>query len=146
MRTRRPQEKRRGAALVEMAMTLPLFLTIILGIVEFGRAMMVSQLLTNSAREAARQSVMNGSTNAETEKIVRDFLTDVLGVSAADITVTITVTEALGNPPCGNDVSLAQRRDLCTVMVKVPFDKVSFVGGEFLASKQLLGQCAMRHE
>ena len=127
-------------------MTLPLFLTIILGIVEFGRAMMVSQLLTNSAREAARQSVMNGSTNAETEKIVRDFLTDTLGVSPADITVTITVTEAPGNSPCGNDVSLAQRRDLCTVIVKVPFDKVSFVAGEYLTSKQLLGQCAMRHE
>ena len=43
---------RRGAALVEMALVLPIFFGVVLGIVEFGRAMMVSQMVTNAAREA----------------------------------------------------------------------------------------------
>ena len=40
---------RRGAALVETAMVLPMFFLVVLCIVEFGRAMMVSQLVTTAA-------------------------------------------------------------------------------------------------
>jgi Flp pilus assembly protein TadG len=37
--------------MVEMALVLPIFFTVLLGIVEFGRAMMIGQLITNSARD-----------------------------------------------------------------------------------------------
>lgn len=140
------QQKRRGAAIVETAVTLPIFVLVVFGIVEFGRAMMVSQLLTNAAREGARKAVLTGSTNSEVETVVKDFLVSTLGISSGDITVTITITPEPGNPDPGNQLSSANTRDLCDIQVQVPFDKVSLTPGQFLMGKNLVGQCAMRRE
>ncbi|PYR71259.1 MAG: hypothetical protein DMF88_00460 [Acidobacteria bacterium] len=52
----------RGAALVEMALTLPLMLLVSAGIFEFGRAYQTWQVLTNAAREGARIAVLPGTT------------------------------------------------------------------------------------
>jgi len=144
----RPNATRRrsGAAIVEAAITLPIFFLVILGIVEFGRAMMVSQLLTNGAREGARLAIVDGSSNSECETAVKDFLTSTLGVTDEDITVQITVTPATGNPDPGDEVANARTRDLCSIHVELNFDKVSFAPATFLKSRNLVGQCAMRHE
>jgi Flp pilus assembly protein TadG len=50
----------RGAALIEMALTLPLLLLVTMGAVEFGRAYQHWQVLTNAAREGARIAVLPG--------------------------------------------------------------------------------------
>src|SRR5690606_33312307 len=70
---RRPphRKQRRGAALVEAALVLPVFVGVTLGIVEFGRAMMIGQLVTNAAREGARLAIIEGSTNSDVEASVR---------------------------------------------------------------------------
>lgn len=44
------RSSRAGAAAVEMAVVLPLFLLVVFGIVEFGRGMLVRELLANTAR------------------------------------------------------------------------------------------------
>ena len=48
---------RRGAALLEAAITMPIILLISVGIFEFGRAYQTWQVLTNAAREGARLAV-----------------------------------------------------------------------------------------
>ena len=48
----------RGAAMLEVAMTLPLMLLVAVGIFEFGRAFLCWQVLTNAAREGARVAVL----------------------------------------------------------------------------------------
>lgn len=50
LRTRR----RRGASVVEFALVAPVLLLVVFAMVEFGRAIMVQQALTNAAREGAR--------------------------------------------------------------------------------------------
>ncbi|MEX0702515.1 MAG: TadE/TadG family type IV pilus assembly protein [Planctomycetales bacterium] len=146
-RSRIPKTRsRRGAALVEMALVLPIFVTVVLGIIEFGRAMMVGQLVTNSAREGARLAVLDGSSNGEVRSFIQDFLKDSLNVAVADVTVDITITPAPGNDTTGSEVANAQARDLVTVRVEVPFEKVQFIPGNYLGSKKLIGQSAMRHE
>lgn len=142
----RTNRDRRGAALVEMALVLPIFMAVVLGIVEFGRAMMVGQMVTNAAREATRLAIIDGSTNSAVETWVDDFLSDAVGVSAADVTTTITVVAAPGNDDPLNEVGNAQARDLVTVKVSVPFDKVSYVPGSYLNGKNLSAQSSMRHE
>ena len=97
------RNRRRGAALVEMALVLPVFLTIVLGIIEFGRAMTISNLLANAAREGARLAVTAGTTNTEVTNAVKTFMNSATGVAAGDVTVTITVTAASGNPDPGNN-------------------------------------------
>lgn len=146
IRRQRGQPGRRGAALVETAFTLPVFFLVVLGIVEFGRAMMVSQIVTNGAREGARLAILDGSSNTEVEQAVRDFLQQALAVDPGSVTVTITVTPAPNNPSPGNEVANAQMRDLCAVRVEVPFDDVSFIKSKYLTDKNLVGYCAMRHE
>ena len=146
--TRHDKHARCGAAMVEMALVLPLFLMLILGIIEFGRAMMVANLVTNAAREGARMAVLDGSTNTEVNNAVESFLQGAIGqgVSAADIDVTITVTPAAGNPNPANNVANAIARDLITIKVQIPFNKVALIPGDYLAGKQLASQSAMRHE
>ena len=56
LRNRDRRQDRRGAAVVEMALVLPIFFMVVLGIIEFGRAFMIGQLVTNAAREAVRPS------------------------------------------------------------------------------------------
>jgi Flp pilus assembly protein TadG len=137
--------QRSGAAVVEMAICLPLLFTVVLGIVEFGRGMMVSELVNNSAREGARLAIVAGTTNNDVTQAVKDFL-QAAGINSQDVTVTITVTAATGNPNPNNQVGNATTRDVCTVQVQVPFNKVSFIPGSYLNGKNLKGLCAMRHE
>jgi len=145
-KTNRQKKKRRGAALVEMALVLPIFFTVILGIIEFGRAMMVGQLVTNAAREGARMAVVEGTTNIEVETWIQGFLGDTLGVDSSVASVTITIDPADGNPNPGNQLIGAGQKDLITVDVSVPFNDVNFVPGNFLAGRNLSGRSAMRHE
>ena len=43
-------QSRRGVATVEFAIVAPLFFLLVLGCIEFGRALMVQQMLTNASR------------------------------------------------------------------------------------------------
>ncbi len=46
--------RERGAALLELALVLPLLLVVIAGIVDFGFAFQRFEVITNAAREGAR--------------------------------------------------------------------------------------------
>jgi len=139
-------EQRHGASMVEMALVLPVFVGIVLGIVEFGRGMMVAQIVTNSAREATRIAVVDGSTNSQVETFLRDYLEKAVGTNASDVSVQITITAAPGNPNPGNSLENARSKDLIEIKVSVPFDKVSFAGGDYLEGKNLVAVSTMRHE
>ncbi|MEZ6065468.1 MAG: TadE/TadG family type IV pilus assembly protein [Planctomycetaceae bacterium] len=143
---RRTKLSRRAAAVVEVAIVLPIFFLIVMGIVEFGRAMMVGQLLTNGARLGARRAIVEGATNSQVESEVTDFLTQTLNVAASDLTITIEITPAPGNPDPANNLSAAGTKDLVRLNVTVPFDKVAYAAGNFLTGTNLQGQCAMRKE
>lgn len=133
---------RSGAALVEFAIVFPVFILVILGIIEFGRAFMIGQLVTNAAREGARQAVLDGSTNSAVTSTVTSFLQGAGNVSPSDTTVTITVSAAAAT----NQLANAKSGDLCTIRVSVPFNKVSYLTPSFLATTNLAGQSTMRHE
>ena len=129
-----------------MALVLPVFVMVVMGIIEFGRAMMVSQLVTNAARIGARRSIIEGSSNSQVEQAVKDFCATAIGVDPGDVLVTIGITPLPGNDDSGNDVGNAQMGDLCTVTVSIPFDKVAYVTGQYLANKSLTASCSMQLE
>jgi Flp pilus assembly protein TadG len=64
----------RGAALLEMAITIPLLLLIAVAIFEFGRAYQTWQVLTNAAREAARYAVTPGSTGPNATLLSQQYM------------------------------------------------------------------------
>ena len=138
--------RRRGAAMVEMALVLPIFVMVTLGIIEFGRAMMVAQLITNAAREGARLAIIDGNSNTIVRTSIQDFLKEAVGVSAADVGITITIVPANGNPDPGGEVANANARDLITIRVEVPYEKVNYIRAKWLVGKKIVGSVAMRHE
>ena len=60
---------------VEFALVAPIFFALILGIIEFGRMLMVQQILVNAAREGARASILPGETDAQVTTVVSTYMT-----------------------------------------------------------------------
>jgi hypothetical protein len=56
---RRMRRVDRGQALVEFALAIPIFLLIVVALVDLGRGVFVYNALTNAAREAARLAIVN---------------------------------------------------------------------------------------
>jgi Flp pilus assembly protein TadG len=81
---------RKGQALVEFALVLPLLLLLILGIVEFGRAWNAKQILTDAAREGARLSVIGNSNITDTSQ-VNTRIRQIVALAGLDST-TLTIT------------------------------------------------------
>lgn len=79
----------RGAALLEVALTLPLLLLVAAGIFEFGRAYQTWQVLTNAAREGARVAVLPGTDDAAVRTRVTDYMEGGQLAGAAGATITI---------------------------------------------------------
>jgi Flp pilus assembly protein TadG len=81
----RVHQRERGQSLVEFALVLPVFLILVLGILEFGIAMMDQIHVTNAANDGARAgSVWNG--------------TDAQAISAAAASVGGVVSCPPGTP------------------------------------------------
>lgn len=142
----RSHQRRSGAALVEAALVLPVFFMAIVGIVEFGRGMMVTQLVTNTAREAARQAILDGSTNASVTNFAKTSLAGAASAEVDDVNVTISVSPAAGSAASGNQLNTTEAYDLITVDVAIPYDKISFFTGNYLGGKNLSASVTMRHE
>jgi Flp pilus assembly protein TadG len=79
----------RGAALLEVALTLPLLLLVATGIFEFGRAYQTWQILTNAAREGARLAVLPGMDDNAVEERVVEYMTSGLLPRADDADISI---------------------------------------------------------
>lgn len=139
-------EPRRGAALVETALVLPIFMMIMVGIVEFGRAFMVANMLAESARHGARIAIVPGATNTSVESEVKTRVSELAHVRAADVTVAITIAPDPRNSNPNGVLSVSQKRDLVTVAIQVPFSKVNLVPIEWLSGVNLSARCSMRHE
>jgi Flp pilus assembly protein TadG len=63
-RVRAGRRRRRGSSAVELAIILPLFMTIVLGCVDFGRFAYTYIAVTNAARAAAAWEMVNPPANA----------------------------------------------------------------------------------
>jgi Flp pilus assembly protein TadG len=93
MKKSRTTRKRaqKGATIAEAAVTAVTLFTLILGVVDFGRAYSIHQSLTNAAREGARYAVAPDATTealpspSEVQAHVAPFL------SSANITGTVAV-------------------------------------------------------
>jgi Flp pilus assembly protein TadG len=139
---RRSSLVRRGVAAVEMAFVAPIFVTLTLGMIELGRGIMVGQLMTNAAREAARMAIIDGSTNTSVTNAAQSFMQSAAGISANDLSVTITTSTSGG----GNSVANANPQDLITINLSLPYSKVSWIPPKYLAGKDITAMAAMRHE
>ena len=125
-------ERARGAAVVEFAVVLPLLLTILFGIMEYGWVFMVRQTLQTAAREGTRVAILQTSTSPYTSVLTR--VADVMeptGLTGYSVSMThATVADPVE-----------------TITVTVPYSEVSLMGGFFgTHNYDLGGSCSMRKE
>lgn len=116
IRTHHRFGSRRGQALVEFALVVPMLLLMLVGIIEFGRAWNMSQVVTDAARQGARTAaVLNPDPSASVDS-VRAVVAAALqsgNVNASTATVQVDNFQAGSNTPV-------------TVTVAVPYQFVIF--------------------
>jgi Flp pilus assembly protein TadG len=115
-------------------MVAPVFFLLLFGIIEFGRCILVQQMLTNASREGARQAVLDGATTSDVVAVVNQYL-------AATMSRTATV-QVSPNPP-----STAALGAPITVTAQIPFSQVSWLPApRFLGNATLSATSVMRRE
>jgi Flp pilus assembly protein TadG len=128
------RKKRRGASVVEFAIVAPVFFLLIFGMIEYGRMVMVQQVLTNATREGARRAVLDGATTNDIRNVVQEYLTN---SSIGNATVSVSP-----DPP-----SSAGSGEPVTVTVSIGFDQVSWLPSPmFLGGKTMTAESVMRRE
>jgi Flp pilus assembly protein TadG len=134
---RRPA--RRGAALLEFAVVMPVLLIVVLGMIEIGRAVMVVDVLAYAARLGARTaSISSGSTSGATSAAGK-ALTD-SGINGATVTVAV-------NSSTVTDAAAAVSGDEIAVTVNVPYANVTWLSNpQYLNGKNLTARVVMRKE
>ena len=79
----------RGQALVEFALILPIFILLLVGIFDMGRAVYDYNVISNAARQAIRVAIVNQDTAAITNEAVQHSI----GIAtASDVTVQFVDT------------------------------------------------------
>jgi Flp pilus assembly protein TadG len=132
---RRKNDSRRGAALVEFAVVMPVFLVFIVGMIEIGRAIMVQQLITNASREGARIAGYDSTTQTST-------ITSAVNTSLSNVKITNATTTVSPDPPSG-----ASDGQQVSVTVSIPYAQVSWVPSPFfLKNRTLQATSVMRRE
>ncbi len=133
-RRRSSSPRARAGAIVEFAVVLPLLLTILFGVIQYGWIFMVRQTLQSAAREGCRLAVLPTSVAPYTN--VTDHIATVMaptGLIPGDYFVTLTHAIPL-NP-------------VESVVISVKYSDVSLVSGFFNTSDyDLVGSCSMRKE
>jgi len=119
---------------VEFAVVAPLFFLLVFGMIEFGRMVMVQQIITNGSREGARVAVLDGATSGEVVAAVDAYLENA-SIEGAEVSVT-------PNPP-----SSAGYGEPVTVVVSIPFNQVSWLPSPmFLGGNTMTATTVMRRE
>ncbi len=131
--------------MVEVAVCFPVFLLILMGIIEFGRAMSVNQMLNSASRIGCRAAMLDGSTNSSVTSVVKQYMVSTIGCQPASVTVAITVTADETDAEL-SDVSKASTGDMIKLNVSVPFADVSWSVKEWMGVSTIRGQCSMQHE
>ena len=96
------RQPRPGAALLETALVLNVLILGVLGVFEYGRLVMLRQLMQNAAREGARLAVVGTASNPEvtTAQIQNTVISYLAGQSISGVTVQVYQA----NPTTGADL------------------------------------------
>src|SRR4051812_46498612 len=98
-RTPRPA-RRRGSAIVEFAVVAPVLISLVLGIIEIGRVVMLAQVATNAAREGARYAVQGNAPTTTVDTYLRTYLASA-GLRSATTGGSSSVTVSVDTQSAG---------------------------------------------
>ena len=127
----------KGQALVEFALLVPIFLLLLFAVVDFGMGFYSWITVTNAAREGARLGAVHAPLNvasspcfgkASLKVCIEDRVRDASDLTNEATKMTVTITNATGNPGQSVVVKVDYDYDLITPLAGI----VSFVSGDVL--------------
>ena len=125
--------------MVEFAIVAPVFILLVLGMIEYGRMIMVQQIITNASREGARQAVLDGATTTSVENTVNTYLSNGT-ISGATVSI-LDQNDAALNP------ATATAGSAIKVRVNVGYNSVKWLPVPmFLGGRQMQSVTTMRKE
>jgi Flp pilus assembly protein TadG len=131
---------RKGATILEMALTLGILLMLSFGTVEFGYFFFVKNTVQGAAREGARASITPTASNSDVTASVNSSL-QAAGLRPADFTTTVKVAGVVANcntAVAGQPVEVTVQGSWGTVGLR----PIGLIG----SSKNVLGAATMRKE
>jgi Flp pilus assembly protein TadG len=96
--------RRRAAVVVETALVLNVMLLVILGVFEYGRIVMLRQLLQNAAREGARMAVVGTASTPDTT--TTQIQTAVTSFLAGQSISGVSIQVYQANPTTGENIGV----------------------------------------
>lgn len=131
MKMRKPFLKdKKGQSIIEFAVILPILLMVLFGITEFGRAIMVTNVLNTASREGARLAAVSSVSDSLSVRARVVEVLDAANIDAKAITIQFLVSEK-------------------SVEVTVTTDFEVLSGGildPFIGTFELKGKTVMRYE
>lgn len=110
------EKSQRGAVAVEFAIVLPVLLTLVLGIMEFGRAYNAQISLTNAAREGVRVMAISN---------------DPAAAKAATMNAAVSLTPALVDSNISFSQSSCSPTQQMTVTIRYTLSTITGFAGPF---------------
>lgn len=110
----RGRPERRGQTMVEFALILPIFILVLVGMLDFGRAVYANNTVQNAAREATRLAIVDQNVSAIEAEAVSHAAN--LGLTADDVDVRFLQPDYSDAEPCKSDPTLG-----CMVEVEVRY-------------------------
>jgi Flp pilus assembly protein TadG len=143
--------KRRGAAVVEFAVLIPLFLMLVLGTWEMGTALTAGTKMAAAIREGGRLASMDfqdtlGDDETINEKVIKDIKNFLTASGIPGDMVTITITHADGEN-AGEDFDLADGAnylELFTIRALVNYEDISTFPLDYMAGQQVEAKLVFR--
>lgn len=90
---------RRGQALVELALALSFLLLVLVGLADYGRALIIQVAMTNAAREGAFYAAANpDDLNGTRTRVKQEASNAGMTLSDSDITVQLPQNRQAGQP------------------------------------------------
>lgn len=87
--------RRRGNAVLDMALVMPILLSLTFGTVEYGHYFYVKHCLQGAAREGARVAITSSADNAAVNSAITTSMT-ACGLQSSGYTVTLTPSNVAG--------------------------------------------------
>ncbi|HMP78106.1 MAG TPA: TadE/TadG family type IV pilus assembly protein [Pirellulaceae bacterium] len=153
--SQRSQSDRRGAAAVEMALTFPVFLLFLFGLLEFGHLLMVKAALTSAAKEGARMGSIENASTADVQAFIENRISRAFPSVAATIYIKDASVYDSSSPPSGPinpstlpdiELSTTESRHMFVVQIDVAYSDVAIFPPFWASNVQLTGISILRHE
>ncbi len=146
---------RTGTTLTEFAFVLPVFMMFIFALFEYGHALMVSNMVTSIAKQAAHQGSFEDASTADVQAFAVTRLNAFLPSGTAAVSIKDASLLELSSTDPGSvnvaalpniELNSAESRQLFLVHIEVPYEEVALISPFWIRNVTLRGDSVMRRE